>query len=375
MSSVLRLSKRSEYLVFGLMPAIVTAGIIAYVVRRGLLAVDFRSDFWAAGWRLLHDRNPYLWPRSQVAAGVSFPYPASTAVLFTPFALLGPGPAGWLFTMLCILASLGTLWALSVADWRLYGLLLLWSPVMAGWQTANVTPIMTFAVALLWRWRDRALVSGLLLAALVCLKPIAAPLGLWMLATRRYTAAAWAAGIALAASLASWALVGFGEIHDWLRLLSVQGDLLYRKGYGVIALVVDAGLGRGAGSVLAVAVTCALAVGCVIAGRRGLALVCFTLAVVMMITVSPQVDEHYFMLLIVPLALVRPRFGPVWLLPLLLWPAPTNTFALWQVVLFWAVAVVVLTVCLRSALGRGDTIRASAGSSGLGANRTRPSPA
>jgi hypothetical protein len=231
-------------------------------------------------------------------------------------------------------------------------------------------------VALLWRWRDSAPLTGLVLALLVCLKPIAAPLGVWLLATRRYVAAAWAVGLAVVASLASWAVVGFGEIGDFLRLLSVQGDLLYRKGYGLIALAADAGLGRGVGTVLTAAVTCLLAASCVLAGRRRNELAALTIAVAMMITVSPQVDEHYFMLLIVPLALTRPRFEPIWLLPLVLWLAPTNTFGLWQVVLFWVVVAVVLTVCLRSTLRSGDATTAGADSRARrGANHAHPSPA
>jgi alpha-1,2-mannosyltransferase len=363
--------------VFGVIPAAVTAGIVAYVVHRGLLAFDFRNDFWAAGWRLLHGRDLYRWPQSQVAGGISFPYPASTAVLFAPFALIARGPAGALFTVLCVLATLGTLWALSVRDWRLYGLVLLWSPVMVGWQTANLTPAMALLLALVWRWRRHALRTGVLVALLVCLKPIVLPMGLWLLATRRYAAAAWAVGFAAVASVASWALVGFGAISEWLHLLSLQGDLLFRKGYGLIAFAADAGLSRGTGTVLAAVVTCVLAVSCVLAGWRRLELAAFTLTVAMMITISPQVDEHYFMLLIVPLAIVRPRLEPIWLLPVILWLAPTNTFQLWQVVLYWVVAAVVLIVCLRSALRDGDVLGAPAGprSPGARAGRASPSPA
>jgi hypothetical protein len=354
-----------------------TAWILTYVAQRGLVAVDFRQDFWTAGWRLLHGGNPYIWTRVQVAGGVSFPYPASTAVLVAPFALLSSGAAGALFTALCVAASLGTLWALSVRDWRRYGLLLVWSPVVIGWQAANVTPAMTLLVALLWRWRHRARASGFVLALLICIKPIALPLGLWLLATRRYAAAGWAAGLTLIASVASWGLVGFGEIRDWLHLLSVQGDLLYRAGYGVIALVADAGLGRAVGTASMVAVSAVLAARCLVEGRRRRGFASFTLAVAMMITVSPQVDEHYLMLLIVPLAIARPTLGPIWMLPLALWLTPSNTFGLWQVVMFWLVAAVALTVCLRADLRPGESLGPSAEPPApvAQAGRARPSPA
>jgi hypothetical protein len=304
-----------------------------------------------------------------VAAGVSFPYPSLTAVLFAPFALLHPGLAAVLFTVLCIAAVLGTLWVLSVKDWRLYGLVLLFSPVVIGWQTGNATLVMALVLALVWRRRSHAALTGLLVALLVCVKPIAIPLGLWLLATRRYAAAAWALGFGVVQSQIAWAVVGFGEIADWLRLLSVQGDLLYRKGYGLVALGADAGLGRGGGMALAAAVTCALAVLCVLDGRRGRDLAAFTIAVVMMITISPQVDEHYFVLLLVPLAIARPQLEPIWFVSLLLWPARTSHRDLWQVVLFWIVVTVVGVACVRSdASPAGTLVRSQA----AGAGRPRP---
>jgi hypothetical protein len=52
-------------------------------------------------------------------------------------------------------------------------------------------------------------------------------------------------------------------------------------------------------------------------GRRS-----FALTIAATILFSPVVWLHYFALLIVPVAIQRPRFGPLWLLPLLLWPCP-----------------------------------------------------
>ena len=43
-----------------------------------------------------------------------------------------------------------------------------------------------------------------------------------------------------------------------------------------------------------------------------------------MILLSPIVWLHYFTFLLVPLALLRPRFGPLWVVPLLAWPLPVG---------------------------------------------------
>jgi hypothetical protein len=348
MAAALRASRAPQHALFALLPVAASLWLLSVASAHGILAVDFRDDFWVAGSRVLHGNDPYLWSRAQVAAGISFPYPPLTAVLFAPLALLAPGQAAVLFTLLSIAAGIGLLGAVSVRDWRLYGLVLLLSPVVTAWQTGNLTLVLALGVALVWRWRDRPMPAGLLLALLVCVKPIALPLGLWLLASRRFAATAWAAGTVVALSLGVWALVGLREITSWLHLLAVQGDLLYRKGYGVIALVADAGLGRAAGTATAAAATCVLGLACVGAARRRRDLAAFAIAVAMMITISPQVDQHYFVLLLVPLAIAHPRLEPIWALPLVLWACPSDYPQLWQVVLFWVVVAAVTLDCTRS---------------------------
>jgi hypothetical protein len=75
----------TDHAVFGLIPAIVTAWLPYQPFTRGLGSVDLRNDFWPAGDRVLHGADPYAWTRAQFAAGISFRYPALTAILFAPF--------------------------------------------------------------------------------------------------------------------------------------------------------------------------------------------------------------------------------------------------------------------------------------------------
>ena len=60
---------------------------------------------------------------------------------------------------------------------------------------------------------------------------------------------------------------------------------------------------------------------------------------------SPIVWQHSIVLLLAPLAVLRPRFGVVWTLPLLLWFAPdtSGVVPVSQLVLF---ALVVGAVCV-----------------------------
>jgi len=114
-------------------------------------------------------------------------------------------------------------------------------------------------LALLWRYRDRAVVAGAALAFAVVLKlflwPSSSGLLAWLALTRRFRAAAIAVAGSVCLALLSWAAIDFAG----LRITSASGP------HAIVWL-------------------------------------------------------HYFILLIVPIALARPRLSPLWFLPLALWP-------------------------------------------------------
>jgi hypothetical protein len=174
-----------------------------------------------------------------------------------------------------------------------------------------------------------------LAALMLCVKPVVWPLFLWLLVTRRFRAAAYGVAVALAINLSSWAVLGFGQISVWWHLLMVQTDVLYRQGYGFIALGVRVGAGRGAATVLTVLASAAVGCGCLWLARNRREQDAFTLAIVLMIVASPLADNHYFVLLLVPLAVARPNFSRAWLVPLVLWLCPGMHVAVWQLALWW----------------------------------------
>jgi hypothetical protein len=356
---------------FGLLPVTVTLLLIASVASRGLVAVDFRNDFWVAGARVLHGADPYAWTHPQVAAGISFPYPAPAALLFVPFALIPAGVSGALFTALCIAAVLAALAAIGVRDWRLYGLVLLWQPVVSAWQSANVTALLVLGLAGLWRYRDRPAAAGLLAALLVSLKPIVLPIGLWLIATGRYRALSFTVGFGALVNAAAWLVVGFGSIGKWLHLVSVQGSLLYAKGYGLIATSVHAGLGRDFGVAATVVIGTVTGCACLVLGRRGHERPALILALALMLIVSPQVDVHYFALLLVGIAVASPRLGLSWGLPVVLGLCPAAEAAGWEQAVWWLVLGGVLWITLSRTL-IADVVRAPALRGGRGT--TLPSP-
>jgi hypothetical protein len=329
-----------EQVMLGLVPIIVTVWVIYRMYSSGIAAVDFRDSFWVAGWRTLHGLDPYSWKHAQIVGGVSFPYPALTAVLLAPFGLVSSFSDSFGITALGVVAAPLSLWALRIRDWRVYGAVALWAPVVVGWQTANFTLVLVVGVALLWRFRDREWVAGAIIAGLVSIKPIMAPLWLWLVLTRRWRAAAIGAGIGTLVSAASWTVLGWHELSRWLNLLSLQSRLRDSVGYSLVALATHLGLGRTVGVALIVVLALGLSAFAVVLLKRRRGHQVFAAAVLLTIVISPQVDMHYFALLLVPLALTRPRLSWPWLVPLILWECPANSTHWWQITLWWLVVAV-----------------------------------
>jgi alpha-1,2-mannosyltransferase len=332
------------FVALGVLPVLFTASWLAFLATTPNFAMDFHHAFWPAGRAVLHGVTPYPDPHSSVVAGGrAFVYPAPAALTFAVFALLPHRLADGMFTGLALLAVPLTLWLLGVRDWRIYGLVLLWLPVVAAWQSANVTTLLSVGVACAWRWRERAAIVGLTVALVVAVKLFLWPLGLWLLATRRWTAAAWAIAGGLALNAVGWAVLGFDEIGRYLRLMRALDDALAGKAYSLAALGT---VGEALTAIVAVALAVAMLL---VDERRGMVL-CVALALV----ASPLVWSHYFALLIVPLALTRPRLHPSWALPVAAWLAfPAVGPNTWQLAVMLALAGGVFVACMWAAVPGG----------------------
>jgi hypothetical protein len=349
-----------EHALLGVVPILITGYVVYQMYAGGIAAVDFQHSFWEAGWRAVHGLDPYTWTNRQISGGVSFPYPALTALVVAPFALMSSSSASIPVTAACVAAAPLSLWILRIGDWRVYGAVALWAPVVVAWQTANFTLPLVVGVSLLWRCRDRQWGGAALAACLVSIKPIMAPLWLWLVLTRRWRTAALGAMIGILLNVVSWTVLGWNEFADWLSLLSLQGSLRDGTGYSLIALAKHLGLGQQVGVALMVALGCVLVVVAGISIRAGRELRAFGAAVLLTIVVSPQIDVHYFALLLVPLALTRPRLAWPWLVPVMLWVCPATRAEVWQIVLWWALLGVLGREIL-AAPAAGDRSRASTG--------------
>jgi glycosyl transferase family 87 len=305
--------KALQHGVFFVAPVVLTSAILFSAARSHSLGLDFNLSFWPAAHEILNGGSPYVSPGAHVVlAGEAFVFPAVGALLLAPFGLLPRGLATWIFVAICLVSVLSTLRILRVRDWRLYGLSMLWWPVVSGWQVANISLPLVVGVALMWRYRDRAVVAGALLALLISAKLFLWPLGVWLLATRRYASLAYAAVFGLILNVAAWAVIGFSQLSRYERLSVAFVNISERRGAGLVAWAVSHGISSSGAHTLMLAVATVAAAACFVLGRRGDDRMAMAMGVLTALLATPIIWIHYYALLIVPLAVARPRFTSGW---------------------------------------------------------------
>jgi hypothetical protein len=296
--------------------------------------------------------------------GGPFPYPPLPALTAIPLTALSLDAAGLLVMASLVVAALLTLRVLDVRDWRCYGLMLLWPPVVSAIQTGNVTLWLGLAAALTWRFRDRLLTPGASVGVTLAVKFFLWPLVVWFGATRRYASAVVAFVVGAGLLLLSWAPLGFAGLVDYPDLLRRLEETVGEDSYTAYIVGLDLGLPSAAARAIWLAAGLALVAAVVLLGRRGDERRAFVVAIAASLALTPIVWLHYFALLVVVVAVARPRLGPVWFVPLAMvitpgsgHPAPLETAA--------TLAIAALTV--------GLALRAAAGSDAVAATDARTS--
>ena len=253
-----------------------------------------------------------------------------------PLTVVPAGVADWIATALVLAALVAALWVLDVRDWRVYGVVLLWPATIEAVQTANASLPLTLLVALMWRYRDHALPAGVALGYGIAVKLFLWPIAVWLALVGRVRAALVAALAAAASLLLLVPFIGIGEYAHLLRRL---GDTFEHETYTLFALLTDIGFSDTAARVATVA--SAIAVLGLALRRQSLGL-----AIAAALVLSPIVWRHFFVLLLVPLALSRPRFDAVWLIPIGLWVGDgTFNGAPWQTACVLALVALTFALC------------------------------
>ncbi len=297
---------------------VVVASFLTVALRDGTFAIDLRHAFLPAAKHVLHGASPYPRP-SQLSftEQTAYVYPPLAAVVLAPVSWLPSIVVGVVVVALLAAALAVSIWLLDVRDARCYAIVFLWGPSLAALQTANLTPLLVLAAAAAWRYRDDRRGSVALIAALTP-KVFLWPLALWALAMRRVRILAYAIGGALAVTAVSWGLIGFVGIGTYPHLLRRLQQIEEGDSYSVFALARAIGLDEGVARALWLTLGLGSLAACIAVARGGDDRRAFALAIVASLALTPIVWLHYFALLVVPLAIARPRLDWVWLAPVLL---------------------------------------------------------
>jgi hypothetical protein len=326
------------------------AGLYAGFLPSGEAGFDMHLAYVPAARDVLDAANPY--PAALDSADVlnehAYAYPPLLAFLVVPLTVFSDVTAGYLGAYGALVLAGLVLLVLSVRDWRCYGAMLLWAPIYNAVQNANVSIAVALLVALAWRWREHIWRPGAALGLAIAVKLVMAPLLLWPLAMARTRAALAGAVVAAGAVLLPWTAIGFAGLTEYPGLLDRLQELESRQSYSVYSALVGIDVPEGVATAVTLAVGLGLAIGCVRWGRNGDDRRALTAAIALVLVVSPLVWQHYYTLLLVPVALAWRTVSIAWLLPIVLWTTGVagDGNALQTFVAVGTMAVVVL-LCLR----------------------------
>jgi Glycosyltransferase family 87/Dolichyl-phosphate-mannose-protein mannosyltransferase len=273
--------------------------------------------FLRAAGKVLHTASPYVYDGDK-----TFAYPPFLAFLVAPLHPLSGSAAAAVWTLLSLAAVGLALWLLGVRDWRCYALAAVFLFTRSSIDLGTIEPLLLLAVAAAWRWRDRALRVATAVGVAVVLKLFLWPLAIWLALTRRLRAAVFSVAAAVTLAAIGWAAIGFAGIGDYPSVLRRLADQESSSSYSVVALGVRAHLPLLAARILSVVVAVALLAAAAWVSRderrtpRGRDVATLTLVLAAALAASPIVWVHYFLLLLVPLALTRPRLSLLWFVPL-----------------------------------------------------------
>ena len=359
--------RSAEWILFGALPVLIFCWWIAFSVlesRDGsevYWAFDTRQ-YWQAGNDVLAGVSPY--PSSQTVATAGdhldeagiletfrFTYPAAGAIAFAPLGLLGFDLAAAIWGLMLVASLFVSVWLLGVRDWRVMGIVFGSAPVINSVRIGTMTPVLILLLAVAWRWREsRWVVSGALAAA-IALKLFLLPLVVWLAATRRWLEAGLTLCLAAAVTVGAWAAIGFDGFADYPDLLRRLTDIVQVRGFSLVALGAEADLPERVAGALPVVVGVALLAGVVVLAQRDDGdRIAFSVAVVAAIALTPIVWQHYFAILVVPLALARPRLAWAWGLMWIFWLVPFQEHdgELWRIVITTSIVALIITVAART---------------------------
>jgi hypothetical protein len=289
---------------FVALPVVVITTMFVVGLVTGPLALDFDTELYPQAKEILAGRNP--WPEAI--------WPPFAAAVSVPFTILPETAAGMAFGLAGLTCTAGALWLVGMRDWRVYGIVGLWAPVLGDIRIGHLTPLLCLLTALVWRYREDHVRAGLALGAATGLKLFLWPLGLWLLACGRARATVIAAVVAGGSVLL---LAPFAPLDEYIRTLRKVSSRFDQDSYSLYGFLAQLDAPDAVARAVALGAGLTLLV---LTWRRA----SFTLAIAAALVLSPIVWFDFYALALVPLAIARPRLGAIWFLPLLTWGLPNS---------------------------------------------------
>jgi hypothetical protein len=310
---------------FGVLPFVWIVGKTVRLLTIELdssAAFDLRAAFLPAAHHVLEGASPYASLNDPALAHQSaYVYPPFVAFATAPLTAVSAHTAAIVAVLGSLLAVPLLLWVADVRDWRCYGVALCWSPVFNAAQEVNVSIPIALALALAWRVRRSWLMGGASLGCAVAAKLFVWPLLAWPAPRRRRLL--WAAiAVTVLLVVVPWAVISFGGLSDYPRLLRTltryEEPLSYSISGALHVVGLPVFLARGA----ALALTVILCIMSLRLGRLGQERRALAAAILAALASTPILWQHYLVLLLVALAVCRPRLSVGWLVPVFLWASP-----------------------------------------------------
>ena len=277
--------------------------------------------FLRAASAVLHGHSPYTY-----RADETYAYPPLVSLLAAPFHPLSGGMSTFCWEVLSLAAIGGAVWLLGVRDWRCYALVAAYPVTRSALDLGTIGPFLLLVVAAAWRWRESGRRVAVAAGASVALKLFLWPLAIWPALSGRVRAVFVSAAFALAFVLLPWAVIGFGGLGSYPGLLRHLANDEATSSYSLVAIGVSLHLPEWAATVFAVFVAAGLLALAAWVARdnrrtaRERDVATFTLVLAVSLAASPIVWVHYFLLLVVPIALTRPRMSLLWFVPFAYFP-------------------------------------------------------
>lgn len=277
-----------------------TLAAASYTLGCDYLAYDGAARAWLSG------HTPYDVSVAEAGDCGTFQYPPPFLLLILPFTLLPPGAATWAFVALSALCVPLAVLAMPVGPFPkivTLGVAGTSWPVLFAIKVGALGPFLLLIFALAWRWLNRPVRLAASTAVGAFAKVLPALLGVWMLLTRRYRAAAYAMGLAAVVSI-PWMLIWPGHWIDWLAVERVVTSTVtpVSANFALPSLLFYRGLPLEAAQAVGLAHSLAVLALMALWARRGSADASLIVAAVASQVIAPVLWDHYATVYFLPLA-------------------------------------------------------------------------